>query len=215
MLRSFFLALVAAICFAVDAYAVALNKSTGLDHFANSIQSMESPAMTTIMKIFTFIGSPEVVLILFVISAFVLYKVLHHRTEVVLFAAVMVGTVVVNQVLKTLFHRARPDIQQIVTETGYSFPSFHSMGSFALFGVLTFLLWRHIKTSAGRTMMIIGGVLLTLLVGISRIYLGVHYVSDVVGGYLASGFWLGCCIYVFQRYQERKFNTSNKTISVR
>jgi undecaprenyl-diphosphatase len=215
MLRSLFWALAAAICFAIDAFAVALKKSTGLDHFANSIQSMESPAMTSIMKIFTFIGSPEVVLILFVISAFVLYKMLHHRTELVLFAAVMVGTVVVNQVLKALFHRARPDVHQIVTETGYSFPSFHSMGTFALFGVLTFLLWRHMKTGTGRALMIVGGVVLTLLVGISRIYLGVHYVSDVVGGYLASGFWLGCCIYLFQRYQERKYKSTKKAISVR
>ncbi|MGZ4163858.1 MAG: phosphatase PAP2 family protein [Tumebacillaceae bacterium] len=140
---------------------------------------------------------------------------LKHRTEIVLFAAVMVGTVVMNQVLKALFHRARPDIHQIVTETGYSFPSFHSMGSFALYGILTFLLWRHIKTGFGRGLMIVVGFVLTVMIGISRIYLGVHYVSDVVGGFLVSGFWLGCCIYVFQRYKERQYDRKQKTISVR
>src|SRR5690606_15912927 len=115
----------------------------------------------------------------------------------------MVGSTLLNIILKFIFQRSRPDINRMISEEGYSFPSGHSMAAFSLYGILTFLLWRHIQTRAGRTILLIINSLMILFIGISRIYLGVHYPSDVIGAYTASGVWLFTVIWCYQWLQER------------
>jgi undecaprenyl-diphosphatase len=138
-------------------------------------------------------------------SLFFLYKVLKHRTELILFIAIIVGSPILNELLKLLFHRARPDFHRLIKINGYSFPSGHAMSAFAVYGVLSFLLWRHIPTRWGRTLLIVTSIIMILTIGISRIYLGVHYPSDVIGGYFASGCWLAIAIWFYQRYLEKRF----------
>ena len=136
-----------------------------------------------------------------------------QRIELLLFGIVLIGTTILNQILKQFFHRARPDLHPFIETGGYSFPSGHAMSAFALYGILAFLLWRHIPTKLGRTILIIVSCIFIFLIGISRIYLGVHYPSDIIGGYFASGFWLAISISFFQRYKEnvcRKRLSDNK-----
>ncbi|WP_245602113.1 phosphatase PAP2 family protein [Peribacillus kribbensis] len=71
--------------------------------------------------------------------------------------------------------------------------------AFALYGILTFLLWRHISSRLGRTILIIVSILMILAIGISLIYLGVHYPSDVLAGYFISTFWLTLAIGFYTR----------------
>jgi undecaprenyl-diphosphatase len=132
-----------------------------------------------------------------------LYKVLKHRSELVLFIAVILGANVLFVTLKQLFHRARPDLHRLAVASNYSFPSGHATMAFALYGVLTFLLWRHISTRLGRTLLIILSGFMIAAIGISRIYLGVHYPSDIIAGYFMSAFWLTFAIGYYQRYKER------------
>lgn len=87
------------------------------------------------------------------------------------------------------------------------------MSAFAVYGVLSFLLWRHISTRWGRTLLIVISTTMILAIGISRIYLGVHYPSDVIGGYFASGCWLAIAIWFYQRYQEKKVEQRRSTQS--
>jgi len=110
------------------------------------------------------------------------------------------GSEIWNIIIKNWMQRQRPNTHRLIEISGFSFPSGHSMAAFALYGTLTYLLWRHIPALAGRIAMIVIGVALTLLIGISRIYLGVHYPSDVFGGYLASATWLMLSIYIFEKY---------------
>ncbi|MFD0679271.1 MULTISPECIES: phosphatase PAP2 family protein [unclassified Paenibacillus] len=181
---------------------------TTIDHFDQSIihfvQNLESPLMTMIMNGFSFIGSSKVIAILIPIIAVYLYKVLGHRRELVLFIGVNIGSGFLNLGLKTLFRRARPTIHQIVQETGFSFPSGHSMAAFTLYGVTAFLLWRHTSHAINRMILIAISIGMIIAIGGSRIYLGVHYPSDVLGGYLASGFWLAVAIWLFQRFGQQK-----------
>jgi len=169
------------------------------------IRGFETPALTSIMKLFTFIGSFPVVLVIFLIVSFIFYRVLKSRTEIFLVAAVIVGTQVINLLLKLLFHRARPDIHLLIDVGGYSFPSGHAMSAFAVYGILTFVFWRHIPKSIGRISLIIGSSMFILFIGMSRIYLGVHYPSDIIGGYFASAAWLTVAIWFFQSYKERQW----------
>ncbi|KEO84160.1 phosphatase PAP2 family protein [Tumebacillus flagellatus] len=202
--KAFLLSLLAVLGFGLVTILVLGQKVADFDTaIINSVQQRESPTLTAIMKFFTFIGSTPAVLGLSVIILYLLYKYLHHRIECVLFLAVMAGAAALNQLLKMIFHRPRPDLHRLIEITGYSFPSGHSMSAFAMYGVLTFLLWRHVPTRWGRALIVLLGIAMTLMIGISRIYLGVHYPSDVIGGYLAGGFWLGASIWVYQWLAER------------
>ena len=93
---------------------------------------------------------------------------------------------VLNQLLKRILQRPRPTEFRIVEETGYSFPSGHSMVSMAFYGYLIYLIYIYIKNKYVKWTLITILSILICLIGISRIYLGVHYTSDVLGGFLLS-----------------------------
>ncbi|MBU8880685.1 phosphatase PAP2 family protein [Bacillus sp. FJAT-29790] len=202
---AFLLSIVSLIGFSFIAILVSGQNIVQFDSTVISfIQGRETPFLTNIMKFFTFVGSTKCAVIIILLASLFMYKVLKHRSETILFFSVIAGSAVLNQILKWFFHRARPDLHRLIEVGGYSFPSGHSMNAFALYATLAFLLWRHIPTRIGRTILIIFSTVMILAIGISRIYLGVHYPSDVIGGYLASGCWLALAIYFFQRYQEKR-----------
>lgn len=188
------------------AYSISVNGFLTLDDTVISIvQGWESPILTNLMKFFTTIGSANVVILTSLGILFFLYKVLNYRSELVLFIVVMIGSPVLNWLLKAIFQRARPDLQRLIDIGGYSFPSGHAMNAFTFYGILSFLLWRHISTKWGRSLLIVISTLMILMIGISRIYLGVHYPSDILGGYLGSGCWLTLTIWTFQYYKEKQY----------
>lgn len=157
---------------------------------------LESPVMTAVMKGLTFIGSSIMTTVLTAGAVAFLYFVLGHRRELLFFISVVVGSSLLNIIMKNAFHRERPNINRLIETTGYSFPSGHSMAAFALYGTLAFLLWRHVNGGVGRTLLIASGLFMTSAIGFSRIYLGVHYPSDVLGGYLATAAWLCLSIWI-------------------
>ena len=102
----------------------------------------------------------------------------------------LVGVVVLNQVFKMLVQRPRPEGFRLIAESGYSFPSGHSMVAMAFYGLLAWMAWRYEKDPTVRRLGVAGFALVVVMVGISRIYLGVHYASDVIAGFCLSGAWL-------------------------
>ncbi len=105
----------------------------------------------------------------------------------VVFASGVGGLVVMG--LKALFARDRP-LEQVVTAHGYSFPSGHAFASTVFYGMMVYLVWRLTKNVWARIAASVLGPLLFLTVGFSRVYLNVHFLTDVVGGWLAGGAWL-------------------------
>lgn len=206
---AFIVSVFALIGFSFMAFAVSANDYLKFDSEVISVvQGWESPILTGIMKFFTYIGSTGSIIILSLFILIFLYKVLKHRLELVLFIAVMAGSPLLNAVVKLCFQRTRPDLHRLIEIGGYSFPSGHAMNAMSLYGILTFLLWRHIKVKWGRMLLIVMSTLMILTIGISRIYLGVHYPSDIIAGYLAGGFWIAMSIWFFQRYQDRRQDKS-------
>jgi undecaprenyl-diphosphatase len=202
---AFILSVVSLIGFGFMAFLVSGQEIVQFDRTVISfIQGMESPMLTAIMKFFTFIGSTLSIVVLALLVLFFLYKVFKHRSELVLFIAVLLGSNILFLSLKLFFHRARPDFHRLIEVGGYSFPSGHATNAFTLYGLLTFLLWRHIPARWGRTVLILLSITMIIAIGMSRIYLGVHYPTDVISGYLAGGFWLTIAIWFYQRYQEKR-----------
>ncbi|WP_246131847.1 phosphatase PAP2 family protein [Paenibacillus hemerocallicola] len=196
--RAMAISLLCAIGFAGVALLIGANRIAVFDSSViASIQGMENDRLTYILSFFTWIGTGLPVAIITASAALFLYAALKHRMELLLLVAVVGGTGLLNYLLKLVFKRARPEIYRIAEANGYSFPSGHSMVAFSLYGILAYLLWRHIPRRAGRIVLIAISSLFILTIGISRIYLGVHYPSDVLGGYLASGCWMFGLIWLY------------------
>lgn len=200
------------LCFSLVATHIQGQRIAQFDHNVISlVQGMESPGLTLLMKVFTFIGSTPTVVVIALSAILFLYFVLHHRFELIFFISIVAGTAIINLLLKLYFARQRPDLHRLIQETGYSFPSGHSMEAFALYTSLAFLLWRHFSTRISRSIIIIICSIMIVLIGISRIYLGVHYPSDVIGGYFASGVYFTFGVWLFQWYKEyRAYNKNVK-----
>jgi undecaprenyl-diphosphatase len=173
------------------------------------IQSLENPFLTATMKFFSYIGSGSFINIIVVLGAIVLYFVLHDRSEILLFVLVLMGSHYIFRFLKEIFHRARPDLHRLIEIGGYSFPSGHATNAMTVYGILSFLLWRHIPTSRGRKLLILFSTIMIFTIGFSRIYLGVHYPSDVLGGFFVGAFWLMVSIWCFQYIKEKIYEKTH------
>ena len=154
---------------------------------SHAIMSIRSPFLTSIMIAITNIGTYGVTIASFGILIFLIVK--RHRKEAILFFIIVAMGALVNVLLKLLLHRVRPDISPLVVETDYSFPSGHSMASFIFFSTLAYFSYHFTKSRKISIIVSIVSVIFILLIGISRVYLGVHYPSDVLGGYLAGLLW--------------------------
>ncbi len=155
------------------------------------ISGFISDDMTRIMKLFTFLGSEWTITFLAVLLpflTFVLKKKGYYRSVLLISANIALGALF-NQLLKHLFRRPRPDLLRLVEISGYSFPSGHSMNSMIFYGFIAYLLMKNGRHWS--SYMFAGAIgLMILMIGISRIYLGVHYASDVLGGFLIGLGWL-------------------------
>ncbi len=112
-----------------------------------------------------------------------------HKKDALVFSFILFFGIGLNLLLKNMFHRPRPDLIPLVHETSYSFPSGHSMNSFIFYTCLSFFIFRKIKNKKLSIALIIISAIFIFLIGISRIYLGAHYPSDVLAGYIAGLCW--------------------------
>jgi len=104
-----------------------------------------------------------------------------------------------NLILKNIVQRPRPIEYRLIDESGYSFPSGHSMVSAAFYGFMIYLIYVNIKNKKVKSLMMVLLSILVILIGTSRIYLGVHYTSDVIAGFLISLSYLLVYISIIKR----------------
>ena len=160
------------------------------DWAATNLHNHASPILTSLMTGITLLGATRVLIGVgaIVVTAFLFAQ---WRREAVLFLVTMGGAALLNRVLKLSFQRQRPQPYfDIVAPSSYSFPSGHALLSFCFYGAIAIIVAAHLKRHSQRMIVWTVAAVLVLLVGISRIYLGVHYASDVIAGFTAAFIWL-------------------------
>ena len=158
----------------------------------NWVHQFASPGLTVLMKVFSMLGAQILALVL--VAAFVIFARLRWKRAALWLAIAMAGALVLEAALKYAYHRIRPQAYFIPEPASYSFPSGHALTSFCFYGVLAGLVTDRIKSLSWRIAVWIAATLLVIAIGLSRIYLGVHYPSDVLAGYLAATVWVGTII---------------------
>lgn len=156
-------------------------------HVLNYFYTLRSPLLNSVMIGITNLGGGIIVVFGFLVVVFLLKKKLYKLAFQFVFS--VAGSEIVNFLLKNIFHRIRPQFHPLIIENDFSFPSGHAMNSFVFYLSLSYIFFQVTKNRKLSIMVTIISTLLIIIIGISRIYLGVHYPSDVLGGYIAGIIW--------------------------
>ena len=168
----------------------------------NWVHQYASAGMTRAMTAISLLGYN--ILILEMLIALAVFAWLRWRRAAVWLAVAMAGALALDTALKFAYHRTRPSAFFGVAPHSYSFPSGHALCSFCFYGVLAGLLSRRTKALSWRIVIWTVAAILVIAIGLSRIYLGVHYPSDVIAGYLAATVWVGAVIVLDHLRKVRK-----------
>jgi undecaprenyl-diphosphatase len=158
------------------------------------LHDRQSPLLTSFMLEMTYLGTGTVVVAIVGITALFLWHT-EHKLSARLLLASTIGNIILNGALKLVYHRARPNIFQWQTEAvSSSFPSGHAMSATVVYGTVAYLLMRLQKHHWSRVLTLCGAVVVIALICTSRMYLGVHYPSDVIGGVIVGLAWASFCM---------------------
>lgn len=163
----------------------------------NYVISYRTPWLTNYLTFMTYLGDAKGYLIVFSLLAVISYFGFKRWKHTVQIIVVLVLALLSNLALKRFIDRARPDIEQLVVAKSLSYPSGHAMVAMAFYGFVIYLIYRfklHIGLKIGLILLL---ALLILSIGISRVYLGVHFPSDIVGGFIAGFIWVVFCVVIF------------------
>src|SRR5215211_1479456 len=169
-----------------------------------AVHQLASPVLTTIMRGLSFVGST---LALTIGSIVVVVRLTMRKLgrEAKLFALTMLGAALLNMTLKLAFKRARPvPFFNLSTPETYSFPSGHSLMSACFFGAFAAILTARIKRKRVRIIIWIVATAMFVLIGLSRIYLGVHHTTDVIAGFTAALIWVLVIRFVEMQLARRR-----------
>jgi membrane-associated phospholipid phosphatase len=167
-----------------------------------AVHQHATPTLTWFMMGFSFLGSVAVVTTLCLVAICVFLYSRQARTAALL-AVTMAGMAALDVALKLAFHRPRPVAYFGPTPASYSFPSGHAMGSVCFYGVLAAILAARARGKGAKGSIWTAAMLLIGMIGYSRIYLGVHYPSDVIAGYCAGAVWVGAVVFLGKILTDR------------
>jgi len=164
----------------------------------NYSTSIRNGFLTSFMKIITDLGDWKIIFVLTaIIAAFLLYrKKLKHLFVLIL--SVVAGEGII-WTIKNLVERARPDVvNALVYESSYSFPSGHAFISLSFYALIMYFVYKSSESKTIKTITVIASLLIVFLIGVSRVYLGVHWISDVVAGSFLGICWVFLMIFIFK-----------------
>lgn len=161
----------------------------------NLIFKLLSTPTTFIMTFISHLGSATILILICII----LYILLKDKKMALIIMLNLAIVYLLNVIIKMIIARPRPDILRLVYETGYSFPSGHAMVATGFYGFLIYIANKKIKNKALRRCITFLLTLLIFLIGISRIYLGVHYATDIIGAFIIGIIYLVIFINILKK----------------
>lgn len=164
------------------------------------ISSIKTNTVTNFFKIITTLGSAKVLIGI----TFILLIILKNKKVAIYIAINLIVVGFINQSLKLIVKRPRPDGYRLIYETGYSFPSGHSMASMAFYGLIIYFVFKNVKNKPIKICTCVALSLLIIFIGISRIYLGVHYASDVIAGFILTIAYLMVYITIVKKVMKNE-----------
>ena len=158
------------------------------------IHQFANPQLDRVMLFITALGDPGMVITVF-ISTVVWLGMKRRYTDGIRFLIICAGGILINQVMKLFFAKPRPELwTRLISETSFSFPSGHAVGSMVVYGFIAYVLARELPIYK-RYVYAIASILI-IAIGFSRLYLGVHYPTDIIAGYGVGILWLITCLKV-------------------
>lgn len=186
-----------------EAFAFDQSFLVGLHQYAN-------PQLDTVMILITKLGNPEVVIPIVSVTIIILWFSKYHL-QAKIFAFGSLGAALLNVGLKLVFNKVRPELwSPLITETSFSFPSGHALGSLFLYGFLAYLL----SKAYPKFLILIYAAAVTLIIGVSfsRLYLGVHWPTDVIAGSGLGFLWLLTCTTMMNLSTDNVLIESDSTV---
>ncbi|MCR8967918.1 phosphatase PAP2 family protein [Streptococcus zalophi] len=175
----------------------------------NALRGQLPQLVTVFLSHITIIGNvlSQVIIVTVLFLFFYFWKKWKAEGLFMLFSGSLAGILII--VLKNLYVRERPDIPHLIVEHGFSFPSGHATGSLLIFGTLFIIFQQRLKDGLLKKLVLLALVALIIIISLSRIYLGVHYPSDVLAGLLLA---FGCLNLIFPYYDEWRFKWRFKSL---
>lgn len=169
----------------------------------DALHVVTTPQTAKVYEFISLFGSQIVLIITVMVAVYYLFK--RRWVHLGVWVIAIAGGEVLNLILKSLINRPRPSYADAFVQEIYtSFPSGHAMLSVILYGMLAYFLILTLKNLRLRILIAFIAILVIVLIGISRLYLGVHYLSDVIAGYFAGGIWLVTCITAMDFIRARR-----------
>ncbi len=166
--------------------------------------SLRNPRRTMVMNTASALARPDIMTGIGFLAVIGAWQIPKLRPQCILLAVSLTGGGIMIGVMKTRYERARPSlIEALAREGTFSFPSGHSFISLCFYGILTYWWLRSRRSWLQRVVTVIVSGFGILLVGASRVYIGVHYPSDVLAGYAAAVPWLTACLTAYHQYERR------------
>jgi membrane-associated phospholipid phosphatase len=180
------------------------------DKATEYITSFRTPGLNLFFQFITDLGDVYAYIIATTLAAIFFFYKLRSSKFILQLLGVLLLSALANMALKQAFDRARPTIEHLVVVKTLSYPSGHAMSAMAFYGFLIYLVFKIKMNMVLRTFLVLLFGFLILAIGISRIYLGVHFPSDVAGGFIAGLIWVAFCIVLFNiidllRQRRRRF----------
>lgn len=173
------------LCFVVIAVFIGVGKIEIFDSYIYSmISKLINPTMTSIVKVITNFADPIFVVIFALVFSYIVGIRKKDKKTAILFCLNLVIVALLNYALKNIFMRTRPELINIIKESGYSFPSGHSSISVAMYGYLIYLINTRCDNKKIKILSTVLFSVLISIIGLTRIYLGVHFASDVIAAFL-------------------------------
>ena len=189
-----------------------LNKTKLDTNVFNYLQSHVSERNNDIMEVFTFLGTHQFLIPanLSMIAYFLFIK--KHKWYSIKIPAIALSSLGLMFLLKGLFDRERPSVPLLFHAKGLSFPSGHALMSVTFYGLLIYMIYKTVKNPTVKWSLISLLIILIMIIGMSRVYLRVHYATDVIAGYCIGFLWLVFTVWMLNKIEQQSKKRFNKVV---